>query len=104
MSRTYRRLRGSQDWKRWMLSDWRLERDFPGLPHLEQLRRATARYHSERTMTMASTPSAWTNTFMTRPQRAEVRRLTHQVLGLPRAALVEAPIFPHPKRPHHYYW
>ena len=63
-----------------------------------------AYYHSDGYGTMHSTPSWWTRTFMTRPQRQEVRRLVHKVMGLRRHELDDAPVFPHPKRPHHYYW
>lgn len=49
-----------------------------------------------------STPSWYIRMKMTRPQRVEVRRLIHQVMRL--ADLQDAPIFPHPKRPHWYYW
>jgi hypothetical protein len=97
MSRTYRRRGGDTTWKARYERPWWRE-DYKDRQHFEAV------YHSDGYGTMHSTPSAWTNTFMTRPQRAEVRRLTHQVMLLRRQDLDDAPVFPHPKRPHHYYW
>lgn len=47
-------------------------------------------------------PGWWIHDFMTRPQRAEVRRLTRVVMRL--SDLDDAPEFPLAKKPHIYYW
>lgn len=94
MSRTYRRRSGDQSPGR--RDHWR----FPD-PKVR-----TTMWHADgyRFYRGRSVPSEWTRMMMTRPQRAEVRRLTHKVMCLHPANLVDAPIFPHPKRPHQYYW
>lgn len=91
MSRTYRRRRGDQTFKE--SRHWRWDE-----PKLSALFHADG-YRFWRTR---STPSDWTRQYMTRPQRAEVRRLTTQVLRL--VDLEEAPLFPQAKKPHIYYW
>lgn len=49
-----------------------------------------------------TTPSEWIREMMTRPQRARVRDLTSKILLDPEIA--EYGFFPHPKKPHIYYW
>lgn len=48
---------------------------------------------------LSTTPSWWVREFMTVPQRAEVRRLTHRVM---KGDLEQT--WPLPKKPHVYYW
>ncbi len=48
-----------------------------------------------------TTPSNWVNAMMTRPQRAETRQALHLVM---RGLEIDVVEFPHPKRPHVYYW
>lgn len=47
-------------------------------------------------------PAEWIREMMTRPQRARVRDLTSKILLDPEIA--EYGFFPHPKKPHIYYW
>jgi hypothetical protein len=96
MSRTYRRKGGDPTWKDWYRELASYSRRYRNEKVFEAV------YHSDGYGTMHSTPSAWTNTFMTVPQRQEVRRLIGKVMRL--SDLEDAPLFPLPKKPHHYYW
>lgn len=46
------------------------------------------------------TPGWWIHDFMTVKQRAQVRQLLHETMREP----TDAPLFPHPKKPHIYFW
>jgi hypothetical protein len=85
MSRTYRRRSGDQRWKGFYERkpwQWRGDSGGPG--------------------SYSGAPSWWTREFMTKPQRAKVRKLLHVVLHLHN--LEDAPLFPLAKKPHDYYW
>lgn len=94
MARTYRRKGGNQ--RRKSYPRWRYQDEDP--------KKFNAMWHADgyRFYACRGTPSAWTNAFMTRPQRAEVRRLTHKVMRL--IDLEDTPLFPLAKKPHQYYW
>lgn len=102
MSRTVRRKNaGPQDYK-WLFSDWHLRYSYPGVGKEKAKTKTKANYHSDGYRGMSSTPGWWVNEFMTRPQRAKTRALTHKVMALD--DLEDAPEFPLAKKPHIYYW
>ena len=68
----------------------------PHVPTPPKRRRTSVELH------WMSTPGQWTREMMTRPQRARVRNLTSKVMLDPEIA--EYGFFPHPKKPHIYYW
>lgn len=110
MSRTYRRLSGSQWHHNWIVKRWKEEperggssRSWPDMDRRNSMIRELARYHSDNGYSDMGTPSWWINEFMTVPQRQEVRRLVHKVRHLPLEDAGEL-MFPLAKKPHHYYW
>lgn len=72
---------------------WRHRADEPTPPK---------RRRSQQHLMWMTTPGWWIRDMMTRPQRARVRRLTQEALRSPDRG--EAIMWPHPKRPHIYYW
>lgn len=103
MSRTYRRKNAGFNvpgYGRVTLASM-AERFYPEVPSDVGQKRYLAHYHSDAAW-MMNTPSWWIRLMMTRPQRAETRQLLHKVKLL--IDLEDAPIFPHPKKPHIWYW
>jgi hypothetical protein len=108
MSRTIRRKRDIWEQRYYVNSvyRWAAYSAAYGKPQAESVTAAEAAtaardYHldSRRCMT---TPSWWVNLMMTRAQRQETRLLLQKLHTL--AYLEDTPLFPHQKRPHHYYW
>ncbi len=109
MSRTYRRLKGDISDKKWILNVWvqcegygRRPARTHGKPTPDQTREL-ARYHSDNFRSM-TTPSWWIRMEMQKPLRVETRQLIHKVMKMNPKDLDCAPVFPHWKKPHIYYW
>lgn len=107
MSRTYRRLRGDQQWHNRILQRWEQDPEhggnirWPGEGWWSR-EKELARYHGDMGWSY-STPSHWIRQYMTKPQRQEVRKLIHKVHTLPIEDAGEL-MFPLAKKPHDYYW
>ena len=109
MSRTYRRLGGDQSWHNSLIRRWEEDnhggssRSWPDLYWGKSLQKELAQYHGD-TGWSRNTPSWWIRQFMTRPQRQQVRQLSQKVLQMPIGELIDCPLYPLAKKPHHYYW
>jgi hypothetical protein len=104
MSRTYRRTRGEKGWSLdWALKPDRLESNYPHLTREDAVKTEMARYHADGGWNM-TTPMWWIREFMTVPQRAEVRGLLRKVVKMELDNLIDYPVFPLAKKPHHYFW
>lgn len=69
--------------------------------HLRDVEKPKRKRHADRFHWMR-TPGWWIHDMITVSQRAQARALTTRVLKM--HDIEEAPFFPHPRKPHHYYW